>query len=143
MLGAKLMGLDWGTKTIGVSVSDGLGIMAIPLETIRRPDERSIKKSVARLKEIIREHGVERIVLGYPLSLDGSEGASCAKVRDFRDRLMRNFKRMDIVLWDERLSTVYATRLLSEANAKNQSRLVDVVASCAILQSYLDTNNGG
>lgn len=134
----RLMGLDYGGRSLGVAVSDPLGLIAVPLENIRRPDEKSLRKSVARLGEIIQEYRVERIILGYPLGLDGREGVGCEKVRAFRDRLLRNFEHVEVVLWDERLSSAYAQRFMAGLDAKKRARVVDEAAASAILQGYMD-----
>ncbi len=135
------MGLDYGDKTIGVAVSDSLRLLAHGVETIRRDDEQSIKKSISRLKEIILEHGVNTIVVGYPKNMDGTEGVRCEKTNDFVSRLKRNFKKIDIVLWDERLTTVAANRVLSDVSLDKKHAVVDKVAAVLILQGYLDYIN--
>jgi len=135
---ARILGLDYGDKTVGVAVSDPLMLTAAPLETIVRPDEISIKKTIARLSEIIKEYEVRTIVLGYPRNMDGSEGFRCAKTNEFKARLERNFKRIDIILWDERLSTMFADRHLENVSKSKRDRVIDQAAASAILQNYLD-----
>ena len=138
MNNARILGLDYGDKTVGVAVSDPSLLIAAPLETITRPDEVSIKKTIARLSEIIDAYEVTTIVLGYPRNMDGSEGFRCAKTNEFKARLERNFKRVDIILWDERLSTMFADRHLENLSKHKRDRVIDQAAASAILQNYLD-----
>ncbi len=137
----RILGLDYGEKTVGVAISDETETIARGIEIIRREKEESIKKSVARIKELIDEFNVQRIVLGYPKNMDGSEGFRCEKTIEFKDRLHRNFKKMDIVLQDERYSTVSVTKVFQEAKMKKeeQKEVVDMMAAVLILQNYLDT----
>ncbi len=137
----RILGLDYGEKTVGVAISDETETIARGIEIIRRDKEESIKKSVARIKELIDEYNVQRIVLGYPKNMDGSEGFRCEKTIDFKERLHRNFKKMDIVLQDERYSTVSVTKVFQEARMKKeeQKEVVDMMAAVLILQNYLDT----
>lgn len=136
----RILGLDYGDKTVGVAISDTTETIATGVEIIRRNDEKSVKKTVARIKEIIKEYNVEKIVLGYPKNLDGSEGFRCEKTIEFKERLHRNFKKMDIQLFDERLSTVSVTKVFQEAkmNKFEQKQVVDKMAAVIILQNYLD-----
>ncbi|HAQ39984.1 Holliday junction resolvase RuvX [Anaeropeptidivorans aminofermentans] len=139
----RILGLDYGDKTIGVAMSDLLGITAQGIEIVRRTDENSFKKSIARLREIIREYEIKTIVLGYPKNMDNSEGIRCQKTLEFRDRLQRNFKSMEIILWDERLSTVATERNLiaSGMNFFERKEVIDKIAAVYILQGYLDYLN--
>ncbi len=141
----RILGLDYGEKTVGVAVCDETETIATGLEIIRRDKEESIKKSVSRIKELITEYNVQKIVLGYPKNLDGSEGFRCEKTVDFKERLHRNFKKMDIELFDERFSTVSVTKVFQEARMKKeeQKEVVDKMAAVLILQNYLDTKNKG
>lgn len=131
-----LMGLDFGDKTIGVAVSDGLRSVASPLETVRR---KKFTVDAARLQEIIAHRAICGIVLGLPRNMDGSEGPRCQKTRAFA----RNFARLSdlpITYWDERLSTVAAERALLEADASRARRaeVIDNIAASYILQGALD-----
>ena len=131
-----LVGLDLGTKTIGVSVSDGLLSVASPLETIKRT---KYTVDAARLEQIIDARDIGGIVLGLPFNMDGSEGPRCQSTRAFA----RNFARqseLPITYWDERLSTVAAERALLEADASRRRRaeVIDNVAATYILQGALD-----
>lgn len=137
----RILGLDYGSKTVGVAICDELGLMAHGLETITRDKEESIKKTIKRLEEIIKDYNVEKIVLGYPKNMDGSEGFRCEKTVEFKNRLERNFKKTEVILWDERLSTSFATSILFEGNVKkeNHKKVIDKVAASYILQGYLDS----
>ncbi|GAA6189331.1 Holliday junction resolvase RuvX [Litorivita sp. NS0012-18] len=131
-----LLGLDFGDKTIGVAVSDGLRSVASPLETVRR---KKFTVDAARLQEIIAHRAICGIVLGLPRNMDGSEGPRCQKTRAFA----RNFARLSdlpITYWDERLSTVAAERALLEADASRARRaeVIDNIAASYILQGALD-----
>ncbi|WP_273509716.1 Holliday junction resolvase RuvX [Planktotalea frisia] len=134
--GRALIGLDLGTKTIGVAVSDGLLSVASPLETIKRTKYTA---DAARLSEIIAGREICGIVLGLPFNMDGSEGPRCQSTRAFA----RNFARqseLPITYWDERLSTVAAERALLEADAsrKRRAEVIDNIAAAYILQGALD-----
>ena len=139
----RILGLDYGEKTIGVAVSDGLMLTAQPVEIIRRPQEESLKKSIARLAELVREYEVERIVLGYPKHTNNQEGLRCQKTVLFQERLRRNFKRMDIVLWDERYSTAAISGAMAGMSRDAQKEVVDKLAAAYILQGYLDALRQG
>ena len=136
----RALGLDYGARTIGLAVSDPLNIAALGLETIRRPDECALKKSVARIGEIIKRYDVGTIVLGYPKRLDNSVSERCVKTLEFKERLQRNFKKTDIVLWDERFSTRAAGNELKMAgfDKKKIAGEIDMLAAVIILQTYLD-----
>ncbi len=137
----RLMGLDYGDKTVGVALSDETALIAFGLEVIEREREESIKKTVARLSEIIKEFEVSEIVLGYPVSLNNTLSLRCEKTLAFKDRLLRNFKKIPVTLYDERLTTNYAERSLSMAglNKKKQGQVIDKIAAAIILQGYLDS----
>ena len=135
----RILGLDYGDKAIGVSISDPLGLTAQPLETIVSKDEYTIKPSVSRLKEIIKEYDVSTIILGLPKNMDNTLGPRAEKTIDFMERLKRNFKKVEITLWDERLSTMAIERALGELKQKDQR--YDHLAATYILQGYLDRMN--
>ncbi|MGR3839475.1 MAG: Holliday junction resolvase RuvX [Cognatishimia sp.] len=132
----SLMGLDLGTKTIGVAVSDTFQSVATPLETIKR---RQFSKDAARILEIIAERNVGAIVLGMPLNMDGTEGPRAQSTRAFA-RNLEKLCPLPITFWDERLSTVAAERALLEADTsrKRRSEVIDHVAASYILQGVLD-----
>lgn len=137
----RIIGLDYGDKTIGVSVSDPLLITAFGLTILRRNKPESIKKNVKELGEIIKEYEADKIVLGYPKNMDNSEGERCKLTLSFKERLERNFKKIPVVLWDERLSSSFAERSLREADLtqKKISDVIDKMAAVYILQGYLDS----
>ncbi len=136
----RILGLDYGEKTIGVAVSDPFMLFAQGLEVLRRQDEKSIRKSIQRLSEIIRDMEINEIVLGYPKNLNNTEGDRCQKTLLFKERLTENFN-LPVILWDERLSTIGATHSISLLSRKKQKAVVDKMAAVYILQGYLDLKN--
>lgn len=136
----RILGLDYGDKTIGVAVSDPFGWTAQGVEIIRRETPEAYKASLRRLAELVAEYGTETIVLGYPKNLDGSEGERCEKTKVFCERLQKRFPKAEIVLWDERFSTIAAERSLREAALSHAKRkdVIDKMAAVHILQGYLD-----
>jgi len=137
----KYLGLDFGDKTIGVSVSGPGGKTATGITTLKRQDETAFRPSLKALKEIIREYGVTDIVLGYPKHLDGSDSPRCKKTLEFKDKLNRYFKSIPVQLWDERLSTRAVTRVFEGKRSRLKNH-VDEMAAVYILQGYLDNRNG-
>ena len=135
----RILGLDYGTKTVGVAMSDPLLLTAQGIGIIRRDHENKLRKTYSRIEEIIRENGVERIVLGYPRNMDDSEGIRCEKTREFREGLIRRTG-LPVILWDERLTTVAADELMIEAGLTREERKehVDKIAAVIILQDYLE-----
>lgn len=141
MIILRILGLDYGDKTVGVALSDPFGWSAQGLEVIRRNSENEYKQSLGRIEEIIKEYGVEKIVLGYPINLDGSISERCLKTQSYKERLERRFPKVSVILWDERFSTAAAARFLSEAGLNNIKRkdVIDKMAAVYILQGYLDS----
>ncbi|MEE8456065.1 MAG: Holliday junction resolvase RuvX [Limibaculum sp.] len=135
-LTGPLMGLDLGTKTIGVAVSDGLRISATALETVRRT---RFAADAERLEEIIAGRGIAAIVLGLPRNMDGSEGPRCQSTRAFARNLAARIAQ-PIAFWDERLTTVAAERALlaADSSRKRRRQVIDKVAAAYILQGALD-----
>ncbi len=133
----RLLGLDYGSKRIGTAISDELGITAQALSII---DRTSLQRDLAAVAEIVRRYGVDKIVIGYPLRLDGSAGVQCEKVDRFIAALATVVD-LPIVKWDEALSTWEAERILDEAGVQQQRRkkLVDKIAAGIVLQSYLNS----
>lgn len=139
------MGLDVGDRTIGIAMSDGLGITAQPKETIRRV---SLKEDIDRLVELILENNIIKIVIGLPLNMNGTLGPQGEKTQGFAQKLEKKLKYSDrmvgktveIVFWDERLTTASAQRALIEADVRREDRrnVVDTVAAVFILQNYMD-----
>lgn len=136
----RYLGLDFGDKTIGVAVSDPFGWTAQGLEVIKRDNPNAFKKPMRRLAEIVEEKEISTIILGYPKNLDNSEGERCVLTKDFEDRLIKRFPKVEVILWDERLSTVAAERSLIQADVSREKRksVIDKMAAIHILQGYLD-----
>ena len=134
--GRRFLGLDIGTKTIGLALSDVLGMIATPTETLRRGKFMDDSK---KLFAMVKQHDVGALVLGLPLNMDGSEGPRCQSVRQFAANLLIS-QDIDIAFWDERLSTVAAHRVMIEADLsrKRQAEVVDKMAAAVILQGFLD-----
>lgn len=137
----RVMGLDFGSKTVGVAVSDLLFSTAQGVEIVRRKSEHKLRQTLARLEELIVEYEVEKIVLGYPKNMDDTEGERCVKTLEFKE-LLEKRTGLPIVLWDERLTTVEADEILIACGIKWQERkkYVDKVAAVLILQGYMDYN---
>ena len=135
----RIMGLDFGSKTVGVAVSDSLLITAQGLEIIRRKEENKLRRTLARIEELIEEYEVEEIVLGLPKHMNASEGIRAELTQEFKEKLERRTG-LPVVLWDERLTTVAADRLMIEAGIRRENRkeYVDKIAAAMILQGYLD-----
>ena len=132
----QLFGLDLGTKTIGLALCDVTRMIASPLETIRRT---KFTADAARLFELASEHGVAGLVLGFPISMDGTEGPRCQATRAFA-RNVNRLSPLPVLLWDERLTTAEAERMLIEADASRRRRaeVIDKLAATIILQGALD-----
>lgn len=135
----RIMGLDYGSKTVGVAVCDPLGITAQTVETIVRSEENKLRRTLARIEELVREYEIEQIVLGYPKNMNNSSGDRAEKTEAFKESLTRRTG-LPVVLWDERLTTVAADRILMECGVRREKRKdkVDQIAAALILQSYLD-----
>ena len=135
----RILGLDYGSKTVGVAVSDPTGLIATGLEIIRRDREDKLRKTYARIEELIVEYSVDYIVLGCPLNMDDSEGDRVIKTYAFKEALERRTG-LRVELMDERLSTVEADELMNEARiaGKERKKYVDKIAATFILQWYLD-----
>ena len=137
----RILGLDYGDKTVGVAVSDIFGWTAQGVEIIRRNNPMEYKQSLGRLAQLIEEYNVEKIVVGFPKNMDGSEGARCEKTLEYKKRIENRFRNIPVELWDERLSTVAAQRFLHEADydIKKSKSVIDKMAAVFILQGYLDS----
>ena len=136
----RVLGLDFGSKTTGVAVSDPLGFTAQGLETITREDENKLRRTCARIEELIREYQIETIVLGYPKNMNNTSGERVEKTLAFKEMLERRTG-LSVVLWDERLTTVAADRHMMESGIRRENRkqYVDEIAAVFILQGYLDS----
>ena len=135
----RIMGLDFGSKTVGVAVSDSLLITAQGLEIIRRKEENKLRQTLARIEELIEEYEVEEIVLGLPKNMNATEGVRAELTREFQDKLERRTG-LPVVLWDERLTTVAADKAMMESGVRREKRkdYIDKIAATLILQGYLD-----
>lgn len=135
----RIMGLDFGSKTVGVAISDELLLTAQGIEIIRRKDENKLRQTLARIEELIVDYGVEEIVLGLPKNMNNTEGERVELTREFKDKLERRTA-LPVTFWDERLTTVAADKAMMEAGLNRQERKehVDKIAACFILQGYLD-----
>lgn len=145
----RILGLDYGTKTVGVAVSDPLGITAQPLETIERKSAGKLRQTLARIESIISGYGeagpqetVGLIVLGYPKNMNNTEGDRCEATVNFKADLERRTG-LEVVLWDERLTTVEAERILIDSGVRRENRktYIDKMAAAVILQNYLDSRS--
>jgi len=137
----RLLALDVGSKTIGRAVSDPLGITAQGLETIRRKNKR---QDLEALQRTIADYNVQEIVVGYPLHMSGTAGTQSQKMAEFAEELRRRFG-LPVHLWDERLTSAQANRLLREAelSIKRRAQAVDRLAAVLILQSFMEARAGG
>ena len=135
----RIIGRDFGSKTVGVAVSDELLITAQGIEIVRRKSENKLRQTLARIEELIKEYNVEKIVLGFPKNMNNSEGERCEKTLEFKEMLERRTG-LTVELWDERLTTVAADNLMMEAGIRRENRkeYVDQIAASFILQGYLD-----
>ena len=138
------MGLDYGDKTVGVAISDELLVTAQPIETIERERANKLRKTYQRIEALISEYNVEKIVIGRPLNMNGTEGERVETTRAFADELSRRTG-LEIIEVDERLTTVEANRILEETGVANSARkeYIDKMAAAIILQSYLDLQTNG
>lgn len=136
----RIMGLDYGSKTVGVAMSDPLEITAQAVETIWRKDENKLRKTCARIEELIAEYDVEKIVLGLPKHMNNDLGERAEKALAFGEMVKRRTG-LEVVMWDERLTTVEAERTLIENKVRREDRkqYIDKIAAVFILQGYLDS----
>ncbi len=135
----RIMGLDYGSSTIGLAISDELHLTAQGIETIHRKKENHLRKSLARIDELIEEFDVELIVLGYPKNMNNTIGERAKKTEEFAEKLS-NRTGLEVVLWDERLTTVEASKTLisGDVRRENRGKVIDKLAAVLILQNYLD-----
>ena len=136
----RILGLDYGSKTVGVAVSDPLGLTAQSVETIWRKQENKLRQTLARIEELAAEYQAEKIVLGLPKNMNNTIGERAEKTLEFREMLERRTG-LPVVMWDERLTTVEAERTLMEASVRRENRkqYLDELAAVFILQGYLDS----
>ncbi|MBP3351143.1 MAG: Holliday junction resolvase RuvX [Lachnospiraceae bacterium] len=135
----RIMGLDFGSKTVGVAISDALLITAQGIEIIRRKEENKLRQTLARIEELIVQYEVEEIVLGLPKNMNATEGERVALTMEFKEKLERRTG-LPVRMWDERLTTVAADKAMMEAGVRRENRkdYVDMIAATLILQGYLD-----
>ena len=135
----RIMGLDFGSKTVGVAVSDPLLLTAQGIEIIRRKEENKLRQTLARIEELILEYEVEKIVIGLPKNMNGTEGVRVELTNEFKEKLERRTG-LECIMWDERLTTVMADKTMMEAGVRRENRkeYVDKIAATLILQGYLD-----
>ena len=135
----RILGLDYGSKTVGVAVSDPLGFTAQGVEIIRRKSEKKMLQTLARIEELIAQYQVEEIVLGLPKNMNNTLGDRAEKSLELKETLERRTG-LPVVMWDERLTTVSANRVLMETGVRRENRKehVDEIAAVFILQGYLD-----
>ncbi len=135
----RIMGLDYGSVTVGVAISDELLLTAQGIEVIRRKQENKLRQTLARIEELIREYQVTKIVLGYPKNMNNTIGDRALKSEEFADSLRRRTG-LEVILWDERLTTVAAHQVLNEGGLdyRKKAEVVDKIAAVLILQGYLD-----
>lgn len=137
----RIIGLDFGSKTVGVAMSDELLFTAQGVEIIRRKSPAKLRQTLARIEEIMAAYGnVEKIVLGYPKNMNNTEGERCEKTMAFKEMLEKRTG-LPVVLWDERLTTVAADQVMMESGIRRENRkqYVDEIAAQFILQGYLDS----
>ena len=136
----RVMGLDYGKSTVGVAISDSMGLTAQPIETITRKGEKKLRTTYARIRELIEEYQVEKIVVGLPLHMNGEKGDRAIKSEEFAAELEAKVG-LSVELIDERMTTVSAERVLDEGKVKKQDQkaYVDKLAASFILQTYLES----
>ena len=139
----RLLGLDYGSKTTGVAMTDPMQLIASPLETIKREKEGKLRPTLRRITELAADNDVERIILGYPLNMDDTRGERAEKTEAFKEllehRLEADGLSIPVTLWDERLSTIDADEVLAEAEiaAADRKQYIDKIAAALILKDYL------
>lgn len=136
----RVIGLDYGSKTVGVALSDELMLTAQPLTTIHRDRPTKLRQTLAQIEQIIEQYDVDRIVVGWPKKLDNEEGERCEKTKEFGD-MLENRTGLEIIYQDERLTTAQADGVLGQGGIRKDKRkqYIDKMAASLILQNYLDT----
>ena len=138
----RIMGLDYGSKTVGVAVSDALLLTAQAVETISRPQETKLRRTLARIEELCKKYEIEKIILRLPKNMNNTIGDRAEKSLEFAEMLKRRTG-LPVVMWDERLTTVAAERTLMESGVRREHRKehIDQIAAVFILQGYLDAES--
>ncbi len=136
----RIMGLDYGAKTVGIAISDELLLTAQPVETVTRTRETKLRQTLSRIEELMEEYQVEKVVLGFPKKLNNEEGERCRKTREFAQMLEKR-SGLKVIFQDERFTTAEADAVLSEGGVAKRHRkeYIDKMAASLILQSYLDS----
>ena len=139
----RIMGLDFGSKTVGVAISDPLLLTAQGITIIRRKEENKLRQTLAQIEEMIQEYEVSEIVLGDPKNMNATVGVRSELSAEFKEKLERRTG-LKVTLWDERLTTVAADKAMMEAglNGRQRKEYVDMIAATFILQGYLDSGAG-
>ncbi len=140
----RILGLDFGSRTVGVAVSDELLLTAQGVEIIRRKSPGKLRRTLARIEELVISYDVEKIVLGYPKHMNNTEGERCERTIEFKEKLEYRTE-LPVILWDERLTTAAAEDIMIESGIRRQKRAeyVDELAAMLILQGYLDFLHNG
>lgn len=140
----RIMGLDFGSKTVGVAISDPLLITAQGIEIIRRKEENKLRQTLARIEELIAQYEVTEIVLGLPKNMNDSEGVRAKLSLEFKDKLEHRTG-LPVTMWDERLTTVEADNIMMEAGIRRENRkdYVDMIAAQLILEGYMEYGRNG
>ena len=135
----RIMGLDFGSKTVGVAITDPLLITAQGIEIIRRKEENKLRQTLARIEELIQQYEVTEIVLGLPKNMNDTEGERVRLSLEFKEKLERRTG-LPVHMWDERLTTVEADNIMIEAGIRRENRkeYVDMIAAQLILEGYLE-----
>ncbi len=138
----RILGLDYGAKTVGVAVCDPTGLIAQGVETITRREENKLRATLRRIEELIAVWQIETVVLGYPKNMDGTVGERAKRTEAFAQQLERRTG-IPVILWDERLTTMAADEILMESGVplSERKRVIDKVAAGIILQDYLDNSS--
>lgn len=136
----RIIGLDYGDKTVGVAISDETFLIAQPVETIKRERANKLRQTYAKIETIIQNYDIGKIVIGMPLNMDNTEGERCLRTREFAETLERRTG-LEVVFWDERLTTVAADEVLNMGGVRKEKRkeYIDKIAASMILQGYLDS----
>lgn len=138
----RVIGLDYGSKTVGVAVSDPLRFTAQGVEIIRRKSENKLRQTLARICELASQYQAEAFVLGFPRNMNSTIGERAEAALTF-GRMLKKRTSLPVILWDERLTTVAADRTMDETGVKDHKEYVDEIAAMLILQGYLDRLNAG
>lgn len=138
----RVIGLDYGSKTVGVAVSDPLRLTAQGVEIIRRDRESKIRRTLARIEELVSFYNAGTIVLGFPRNMNSTIGERAQRTLEFKAMLEKRVS-VPVILWDERLTTVAADRVMDETGTRDHKEYVDEIAAMLILQGYLDRTNAG